>query len=397
MQLNHIRDLLIEKPLSSGHAFLSAASGLVRFDNLLCVVADDEHCLAQFALNTMKSGQLDRLIESDLPRDAAQRKKVKPDFEILLALPCAFGNRLLAIGSGSTAQRMRGAIIDLPVDGCKIAVRLIDLKSLFAAISPLVPQINLEGAVLRGGHLLLFNRGNMQFPALHILEVPLAAIIDVAPVTASLCATLSLPMMSGVPLTVTDACRLENGHFLLSTVAEATADSYADGMLMGAAIVELDAQFNLLGVEPLEPPRKVEGIAAQVEADGAHLLCVTDADDPNRPSALFEGWYRNATNTNSGSHRSQLEAEWLALTREALPALAKTRSWPVSADHCFMRILLDAVHQGRWDRIVQKRPAYKHIDTERLIAAVMLAKRVVANDADIWALNTQSLAWRGKL
>ena len=94
--------------------------------------------------------------------------------------------------------------------------------------------------------------------------------------------------------------------------------------------------------------------------------------------------------------RARLEAEWLAITRQTLPALAKTRRSPVSADHCFMRILLDAVHGGRWDSVVQGRPAYKHIDAERLAAAVQLAERVAVGEADLWALNAQSLAWRGK-
>jgi len=39
--------------------------------------------------------------------------------------------------------------------------------------------------------------------------------------------------------------------------------------------------------------------------------------------------------------RAALEAEWLVLTRASLPALAIERHWPVSADHCFQRILLD--------------------------------------------------------
>ena len=94
--------------------------------------------------------------------------------------------------------------------------------------------------------------------------------------------------------------------------------------------------------------------------------------------------------------RARLEAEWQAITRQTLPALAKTRRWPVSADHCFMRILLDAVHDGRWDRVVQERPAYKHINVERLASAVALAERVAEDEADLWALNAQSLAWRGK-
>ena len=96
------------------------------------------------------------------------------------------------------------------------------------------------------------------------------------------------------------------------------------------------------------------------------------------------------------SDRLRLEAVWLMITRQTLPALAKTQPWPVSADHCFMRILLDAVHDGRWDKVVQGRPAYKHVELERLASAVKLAESVVAGEADLWALNAQSLAWRGK-
>jgi hypothetical protein len=292
MQLTHIRDLTVEAPLSSGHAFLSAASGLVVRGNRLCVVGDDAHHVALFDLDDRAPGKLVELIAGDLPSDAPQRKRVKPDFEILVALPGTDGDRLLALGSGSTAQRMRGAIVDLPASGQAPVVRLIDLKPLFAALARLVPELNLEGAVLSGDRLLLFNRGNMQFPASHILEVPLAAVLDGGPATATHRAELALPVLSGVPLTVTDACRLENGHILVSTVAEATTDSYADGALMGAAIVELDGEFGVVAVEPLDPPVKVEGIAVRTGEDGLHLLCVTDADDPERAAGLYAGRYR---------------------------------------------------------------------------------------------------------
>ncbi len=46
--------------------------------------------------------------------------------------------------------------------------------------------------------------------------------------------------------------------------------------------------------------------------------------------------------------RKALEQDWLRLTRETLPALALARGWPVRADHCFQRILLDNVFGGRW-------------------------------------------------
>lgn len=287
MQLTHLRDLTVETALASGHRFLSAASGLVVRGSSLYVVADDAHCLAVFDLDAAAPGRLIQLIPGALPLDAAQRKRMKPDFEILLALPGSTGTRLLALGSGSTAQRMRGAIIELPASGAPAMVRLIDLQPLFAALTPLVAEINLEGAVLRQDRLLLFNRGNMARPASQVLEVPLAAVLASTAVVATLRAELHLPLLAGVPLTVTDACALDDGRILLSAVAEATADSYADGALRGAALVELDAAFRVRRTQPLEPSIKVEGLAAQAGPDGLNLLCVTDADDPDRASGLW--------------------------------------------------------------------------------------------------------------
>jgi hypothetical protein len=289
MYLTLLRELAVDRPLPSGHAFLSAASGMVLRGSLLCVVADDAHCLAIFDLDSKAPGRLIPLITDDLPSDAAARKRQKPDFEVLLALPSAEGSRMLALGSGSTAQRMRGAVIDLCDNGDPAIVRLIDLQPMFAAITPLVPEVNLEGAVLRGDNLLLFNRGTMTHPASHILEVPLTAVLSGRPVSPRLCAALTLPPCAGVPLTITDAFRLENGHILLSAVAEATADSYADGALVGAAIVELDAELDIVTVEPLEPILKVEGLSARTDADGIHVLCVTDADDPEQEAGVYGG------------------------------------------------------------------------------------------------------------
>ncbi|MEH3105932.1 MAG: GCN5-related N-acetyltransferase [Sphingomonas fennica] len=97
-----------------------------------------------------------------------------------------------------------------------------------------------------------------------------------------------------------------------------------------------------------------------------------------------------------GIDRAALEARWLALTRRTLPALA-ARGWPIRADHCFMRVLLDHAHHGRWTDHVAKRPAYAYAAPAALARAVALGEAVAAGTADLTALNRQSLAWRGKL
>ena len=98
----------------------------------------------------------------------------------------------------------------------------------------------------------------------------------------------------------------------------------------------------------------------------------------------------------SAAERLELEREWLHLTREALPALARDRGWPVKADHCFQRILLDNALGGRWYDHVAARPAYRHIDGAALVRAVELARAAIRREVDLSDLNRLSLAWRGK-
>lgn len=94
------------------------------------------------------------------------------------------------------------------------------------------------------------------------------------------------------------------------------------------------------------------------------------------------------------SDRAWLETRWLRLTRAILPALAAGRQWPVSADHCFQRILLDNAVDGRWTDRVVGRPAYRHIADDALARAVALGEACVDDTADLPALNRRSLAWR---
>lgn len=94
--------------------------------------------------------------------------------------------------------------------------------------------------------------------------------------------------------------------------------------------------------------------------------------------------------------RATIEARWLKLTREVMPALAATRGWPVRADHCFQRILLDAAVGDVCYKAIAGRPAYRAADIAILSRAVALGEAAVAGTADLTALNRQSLAWRKK-
>jgi hypothetical protein len=93
--------------------------------------------------------------------------------------------------------------------------------------------------------------------------------------------------------------------------------------------------------------------------------------------------------------RAALEAEWLALVRDRLPALARQRDWPIRLDHCFARVLLDNAVGGCWYDFIAGRPAYRRASDAQLQAAVALGHAAEAGGLDLAAANRRSLHWRG--
>ena len=94
---------------------------------------------------------------------------------------------------------------------------------------------------------------------------------------------------------------------------------------------------------------------------------------------------------------ADLVSRYMVLTKEIMPNLARTshRHWPVRNDHCFQRIVLDAVCGGVWyDHLL--RPAYKNLTHDQATNAVDLCNDIISGDTDLGVLNKQSLKWRGK-
>jgi hypothetical protein len=91
-----------------------------------------------------------------------------------------------------------------------------------------------------------------------------------------------------------------------------------------------------------------------------------------------------------------LRARWLDLMRRELPEAAGRRpDWPIRLDHCFGRVILDAVHGRPWREAVPA-PAYRHMDAAALRTAIALAEAILAGDADLHALNRESLRMRAR-
>lgn len=84
------------------------------------------------------------------------------------------------------------------------------------------------------------------------------------------------------------------------------------------------------------------------------------------------------------------------LVDRRLPAAAG-EDWPIQADHCFERVVLDTLAGGVWYDHVDGRPAYRHLSAEELDAAIGIATAMLDHGRPLVAeLNDNSLRWREK-
>ena len=250
-----------------GLAHLSAASGLVCAHGRAYVMGDDEHHLAVFN-DRHSPGRLHRVRSGHLPADAAQRKRVKPDFESLLLTP-ARGRQpsaLLALGSGSKRRRDGGVLIALRPGGePEGRVVPLDLAPLYAVLRQRLGAINIEGSFISGAQWVLLNRGVGGQPSASVcypLSV-LHALVDgrSAGFEPSAVQVHDLGFINGVQLAFTDGAALPGGGFLFSAVAEATPNSVADGACLGSVIGHIDRNGALVALRRLDRAAKVEGLA----------------------------------------------------------------------------------------------------------------------------------------
>lgn len=285
------RELVLERrPGDRTPAHVSAASGIVATERRIYVVVDDEVALGVFPREG-GPGRLLALFDDVLPHDPKQRKSAKPDLEALCLLPAhgdAPHGALLALGSGSTERRMRGARWRLDRAGeLHGDPEVVALDELFAALTPEVGELNVEGATVDGDTLVLAQRGNGPEGVNAVVRVELAGVLEAlaeggAPSGTSIRAIerVELPEVGGVPASFTDLAALGDGRILYAACGEDTDDPVADGDFTGALV-------GVLGEgdpREVEPSVKVEGLWVE---SGRDLLLVADADDRAVPAPLL--------------------------------------------------------------------------------------------------------------
>jgi hypothetical protein len=267
---------------------LAAASGIVVRGDRLYIVADDELDLGVYDLAGQPLGKVP-LLPGPLPVEPAARKAAKPDFEAVLTLPDA---SLLVLGSGSTPQRMRGAWLRFD-HASQPSVQVVELRELYEALAPQLPELNIEGAVVFGDQLLLCNRGNgarrdNALVALNLAQV-LLALSQQQPLPAAAVQQVrrvELGVLNGTALSFTDLV-VSDGQLLFSAAAEASPNTYDDGVCAGSVLGQLSAAGTVEHVVPLTPTVKIEGLCVVGEREQRRLLAVADADDPRARAPLF--------------------------------------------------------------------------------------------------------------
>lgn len=267
---------------------VAAASGIALRAGALYVIADDELDLAVYDPSGERLGRV-ALRPGALPDEHASRKAKKPDFEALLQLP---DDSLLALGSGSTAQRARGAWVRFERE--LVRVEPVDLSPLYDALATELSELNVEGGAVLHDTLFLASRGNGARGEDALIQLDLRDVRErlardrvVAGSALSGIVRVALPELDGTPLSLTDLAPAGD-RLLFTAAAEASASTYHDGRCEGSALGSMTASGTIVRIARVEPSCKLEGLCVQPESRGQRLWLVADADDRAQFAPLFQ-------------------------------------------------------------------------------------------------------------
>lgn len=257
--------------------YIAAASGLVLAQNRFYLVADDENGIMGINKDLKSSGEIYEVFPGLLPEDKNERKKLKPDFEGMVHLPQM--NALLCLPSGSKKNRSRGALVSLTDH----KITEVSFKNVYQKLEDIYPELNIEGAVLVGEDIRLFQRGNGKLHQNAVIDINLKSFLNDQMKDLN-AINISLGKFKGIPLSFTDASLFNNKCYFVA-VAENSESTYADGEFVGSILGELSETGEIISTTPLELDSKPEGLAF----DQHNFYLVTDDDDRTKPSRLFQG------------------------------------------------------------------------------------------------------------
>lgn len=92
----------------------------------------------------------------------------------------------------------------------------------------------------------------------------------------------------------------------------------------------------------------------------------------------------------------QLRSQYLNLVNVLLPAVAKSKKYPIRFNHCFARVILDNVVNDIWYKHIEK-PAYKRLGRQQLELAIFIGLKMLVDANKAVTYNKLSLQHRGKI
>lgn len=290
-----------------GH--VRGASAIVRDAERLVIVQDDVRVLALRAADGTIAPLLLPADEDGVRTfdDGRANKHRKLDLEACVRLP---DGRLLALGSGSTRARERLVVVEPGAQatgpGREPGARIVEASDLYAGLRAARAfsgsELNVEGAVVVGDALRLFQRGNGA-PRGGIDPVSATAELALPDFLAWLDAGAAAPRpmrivrfdlgdCAGTPFGFTDASLLPDGRIAFLACAEASPDTVRDGEVLGCrfGIID-DADVRTVPIVDAagRPVReKLEGLCPRPgRSDSFDVVVDMDrADEPARLGGL---------------------------------------------------------------------------------------------------------------
>lgn len=315
--IEKIRELVIEPLGDNRPAYVTSASGLVRLDNSVYIVADDELHLAVFDVKSNQPGSWIRLLPGMLPSDYKERKKQKADLETITRIqPDVYltAGALLVMPSMSRPNRVSGALIklekdlavkDFVVDESNESPIPIDFSDIRSKLKESIDGLNVEGIAIQEKVTKLFHRGSKKKGKSAVVELETAAFLHDLHDThkpKSTCISklreYDLGDIEGVGLSFTDAVPMPDGRIVFLAAAEATDDEYQDGACLGSSLGIMKENGDIERIVRISGREKFEGICADyssveispgIFAHSIEILLVSDTDNEKFPSNLYQG------------------------------------------------------------------------------------------------------------
>ena len=307
ISVEKVRELVIEPLAKNRPGYVYAASGLVRLENRVFIIADDELHMAEFDVRDSQPGNWIKLLPGVLPIDYSERKKVKPDLETITHLQPyehAPHGALLVVPSMSRPNRVTGVILNLnqslSIDGAPLP---IDFSDICKKLTSSIDGLNIEGITVQQKTTKLFHRGSRSKGKSVVIELDTKGFLrDLhdthAPKSENIIGmkNYDLGEISGVELSFTDAIPLSDGRIVFLATAEATDDEYQDGASLGSSLGIMKENGEIERITRISGKDKFEGIcvdnAAKTTGGSAStldILLVSDTDNEKIPSNLYRG------------------------------------------------------------------------------------------------------------